>query len=480
MLFLSLPSVIEAKSLFLQDNISEWGGAVYQEGAEENTANAQKWGKHMGDNTMYFLTDALLGAGNPDLVQGFNTSAVGMMAQGIDTMMDNQPASTTYYAYDLMNNAGFIESAHAQGIGYSGLSPILDLWRAFRNISYAILIVILVAIGFMIMFRMQLGSQTAITIQNALPNIILTLITITFSYAIAGFFIDMMYFIMYLSIGIIADAGGLLSDDLSVFELNERYTNANISTLFGLVYDWDKVLSLPKAIFGLVFTGGVPGLGVAGIGTAAGAALLGGPAGLVTGGLVVGIGALALGAIPILIIALGLFFATLRILVLLVGAYINIMLSVIFSPIILLFGAIPGNPAFSNWIRGLLSNLSVFPTTAIIFLVSRGILEKISAYGESDNLWAPPFVAGARSSGDIMIALIGVGMAMIAPTFVTTVKGWFGAPSSVPIGPSVILAPTQQLASRAQQGVSWWQVQGGKEFTQGLTSKFKSTDGSKP
>jgi len=47
----------------------------------------------------------------------------------------------------------------------------------------------------MIMFRIKINPQTAITIQLALPKLIITLLLITFSYAIAGFMIDIFYLI---------------------------------------------------------------------------------------------------------------------------------------------------------------------------------------------------------------------------------------------------------------------------------------------
>lgn len=43
------------------------------------------------------------------------------------------------------------------------------------------------------MFRVKISPQTVITIQNLLPKIIFALILITFSYAIAGFLMDLMY-----------------------------------------------------------------------------------------------------------------------------------------------------------------------------------------------------------------------------------------------------------------------------------------------
>ena len=51
------------------------------------------------------------------------------------------------------------------------------------------------------MFRQKVG-QTAITAQQTIPQIIMSLVLVTFSYAIAGFMIDLMYVLMVLIVGV--------------------------------------------------------------------------------------------------------------------------------------------------------------------------------------------------------------------------------------------------------------------------------------
>ena len=41
-----------------------------------------------------------------------------------------------------------------------------------------------------------MSPQTIVTIQSALPKIVVTLILVTFSYAIAGFMVDLVYVVM--------------------------------------------------------------------------------------------------------------------------------------------------------------------------------------------------------------------------------------------------------------------------------------------
>src|SRR5258708_14361646 len=45
----------------------------------------------------------------------------------------------------------------------------------------------------MIMFRVKISPQVVVSVQSALPKIAIALVLVTFSYAIAGFLIDIMY-----------------------------------------------------------------------------------------------------------------------------------------------------------------------------------------------------------------------------------------------------------------------------------------------
>ncbi|MCJ7826546.1 hypothetical protein MUP56_02945, partial [Patescibacteria group bacterium] len=116
----------------------------------------------------------------------------------------NPPASTYAFVRDMGQTLGFIpQSVNAQGIGFSGLTQLLPMWKAFRNIAYLLLAIFMIIIGFLIMFRKKIDPKTVITVQNALPNIVITLLLITFSYAIVGVLIDFMYLIIMIAISIL-------------------------------------------------------------------------------------------------------------------------------------------------------------------------------------------------------------------------------------------------------------------------------------
>jgi len=164
-------------------------------------------GETGGMNKQYFdaktiediMLTAITAVGGPlEVAEGPNGpvyarkgGAVGMVSNLVGGLYATQPASSVEYLADLGSRLGLAKPAYAQGFGWTAFSPVLGLWKLFRNIAYLFFVIIFVVIGFMIMFRAKINPQTAIGIQNALPRIIVTLLLITFSYAIAGLIIDL-------------------------------------------------------------------------------------------------------------------------------------------------------------------------------------------------------------------------------------------------------------------------------------------------
>ncbi len=78
------------------------------------------------------------------------------------------------------------------GLGYNLLRPVQQFWSLNRNIAYSLLIIFVIIVAIMILFRRSLDGQNLITLTNALPRIALSIILITFSYGLSGFFIDII------------------------------------------------------------------------------------------------------------------------------------------------------------------------------------------------------------------------------------------------------------------------------------------------
>jgi len=142
-------------------------------------------------------------------VQG-GGGALGVMSQGIAILYTPALHTGDYIRY-LGQSFGIAKPAHAQGVGFDALSPIIPLWTTFRNVSYLFFILIFIVIGVGIMLRSRIDPRTVMTIQNQIPKIIISLILITFSFAIAGFLIDLMYITIYIVYGLLATSGNVSS-----------------------------------------------------------------------------------------------------------------------------------------------------------------------------------------------------------------------------------------------------------------------------
>lgn len=417
--------------------------------------------------------------------------------------IENPPASGLYSTYVAIDNAGIIPSALAQsnqsrGLGFAMIDPISGIWKQFRNISFLLIALYMLAIGFMIMFRMKINAQTVITIENSIPRIILTLILIAFSFAIAGFLIDFMY----LLIGLIASVFGALDvEGLKYGDILEKYMFADGGILLdGVVglgpssspfWGFKNVLwNLPGSIIGILgnefqliisFVGGVAAwyfilaplskrlseaLNVEVEGEFSIVALA---AKLKITKLVEIIANFSTNLIFVLTLGalLGLVFAKLaigfvillsamllatRIFVMLLRAYIQILLSIIFAPFILLNEVFPGKGTFKKWFRNLLSELATFPIVITIFLIGAVLIKSgflIEGCSFTDSLGdsaqhgriceaiAFPFFRGLSIRA--FTTLVGFGLLFVTPEWVNLIKGV--------INPDPVKLPTASIGS---------------------------------
>jgi len=333
-------------------------------------------------------------------------SAVYNVASYIGAMYVNPPASTYAFVQDMGQTLGFIpKSAHAQGIGFSGLSALLPVWKAFRNIAYLLLAVIMTVIGFMVMFRKKIDPKTVITVQSALPRIVVTLLLITFSYAIVGLTIDVMYILIAIVIGIFQSTGLFAAGTTTP----ANYIGTNLlSSVFSSVNMWE----LPFRLLGFrvpptltnILMGHMGSVIAFIVGTAA-----------FPGSILVGIGILLIGFSGVLfaaLIGIGLLLLTIRLFVFFLSTYIKIILALIFSPLQLVMGAIPGNDAFGSWFKNLIANILIFPASAAMFMLA-ALFMQFSA--SEERLWVPPYVGFVSASMTSIGALVALGLLFAIP-----------------------------------------------------------------
>lgn len=377
----------------------------------------------------------------------------------------NPPASGVLWTYESLQKSGFVPQTYAQGIGFYSLQPLAPIWKVFRNVSYFVLVIIVVTIGFMIMFRANINPQAVITIENTIPRIVLALILITFSFPIAGFLIDAMYLLMGL-------AGSVVVQNIAS---STGHTTGEVANSLGWSKDifnttgWDllsktifrgeiwrsgnAILSLVPLQLQFIFRGIISIAVIAVLnwhptinGFITGKILasipfIGDALAGVVGGVVVSIlfGLLVGVFFPIIlsglvfITALFLFF---RIFFLLFITYTKILLSVIFAPIILMFEAFPERSTFGYWFKGLFFNLLTFPIVATLLLTAGMITSVTLSNGWATNtigippspthgeLWRPPFLYSIDADGFVM--LLAVSIIFLIPDMVAYIKKTFG------------------------------------------------------
>lgn len=391
------------------------------------------------DDWLNGITDKLIplpdSSGNLQ-VNRFSNTVFGFLVNGIAVAYTSPPANLATWVQDTGQTLGFIpKSANAQSIGFNGLSPLLDLWKTFRNLAYILLSIAIVAIGFMIMFRKKIDPHTVVTVQNSIPRIIMVLVLITFSYAIAGLLIDLMYLVLIVSINVLAASFNLNGADLvrnfleSPFLSQEGLSGKVFAPLGMFRFETTAALSGGSAIslllpppFNIIIASILAILATFNSVTAAGGILS-----------------------PLLwiLFAIVLVFAFFRLFFMLLTAYIQILIGVIFAPIQILFDVFPGNNAFMSWIANIIANLLTFVLVAIFLTLAGFITERIGGTG----FWTPPILGGVNEG--LLRIVVGMGMIMIIPSMVNNVKEMLKAKPAVPIG----LGSTLGSAGQAVGGI---------------------------
>ncbi|MCW4031536.1 MAG: hypothetical protein NWE80_04140 [Candidatus Bathyarchaeota archaeon] len=281
----------------------------------------------------------------------------------LSAVFAERPFSAITYVKDIGRKFNLVPEAKAQveGFGFTtALDPIQSYWAISRNIAYFFFILVIVVIAFMIMFRVKLSPQVVITVQSALPKIAVGLLLVTFSYAIAGLLVDLMYVVIGLISVLFTQAAG--GTPTEVFDLLTRGT-ANPSGspvgIFGIFFTYFLAFSLTAFIV-------VVSLLIEVAGTTAGA--LATLTDFLSGGFFVLALIIALVAFVILLIML--IWLLLRTLWTLARAYVNIILLTIFAPFQIAIGVLIPRIGFSAWVRSFISNLAVFVVVGLMFMLS--------------------------------------------------------------------------------------------------------------
>lgn len=319
-------------------------------------------------------------------VPGGPTFAAGDDRNLFQLVFQERSFSGIGYFRDLAKKFNIIPRAEAQeGFGYTeALSPIRGLWRASRNTAYGLMVFVALALAFMVMFRVKTAPQVVVTIQSALPKLVIAVVLVTFSYAIAGFLIDLMYVVIGL-ISLMARSWfppvlGLSQEKIFNFLTLGQPFSFNFSLgAMGLFLLY--LLFFFIAMF-VVF-----------------AAMLG-----IVGSIAIGLfSLLTYGILPLLFLLLALILFILIIIwflktvFVLFKAYGSIILLTIFAPFFLLLGAIVPGFGFGRWAKSFVANLAVFVVVGLMFLLAYMFVIQAALYAVHSVIGdAPTFAALAR------------------------------------------------------------------------------------
>lgn len=352
-----------------------------------------------------------LPAGN--MKKGQIGGAIGGMSNMI-TMLYTPPIRTSDYFQNLASNFGIIKNAQAQvrGDGFDSLKPLLNLWTAFRNIVYLLFVLVFIVIGLAIMLRVKIDPRTVMTIQNQIPKIIIGILLVTFSFAIAGLLVDLMWVTIYLFFGIISGVPGVSQD--SIKSISPTLQGQNPLSAWGIT-NLSTIIATVSSYVQKIFED-----------------LIGIPAWLAFITKLI-FGPLAHGPeiIAFVIILIAILVALFRLWLALLMSYIEILMDVVLAPFWILGSLVPGSAiSAGGWLRDIVANLSVFPVTILMFLLGKVFVNAFAPIPpavQPSNPFIPPLI-GNTGGPEAFGSLIGIGIILMTPNVVSMMKAILKAP----------------------------------------------------
>lgn len=323
------------------------------------------------------------------------------------------PVSLSNYLADVRQNIskhGIVQPAYAQGtgFGFQNLLPVLPIWKAFRNVAYFVFVLVFVLYGFMIMFRMKINPQNVASFQTAIPKIVMTLILITFAYAIAGFMIDLMFVVFNLVLSVFETSGLITDPNNAMVKAGSGQYGVLPSFLLSL---GTSLLFVPPRLISVLTN--LPTW-----------------VGFISD---IFLSASGIGLLLRIIIVFAIIYSYVKLIFKLFEAYITVIIQVIFSPIILLQDVLPGSQAFGNWLRNIIAHLSVFPVTMVMFLLSYIFMAQplasiisqqvgVQNLQNGSGLYLPLIGVGGATDSSAILVVIGFFIILMASKYVDMVR----------------------------------------------------------
>lgn len=358
--------------------------------AQDERVNLDMWQE---SQLLYWLKNAALGTA------ATSYNADGAVAHGATyyvqefvgaTYEETNKISSVAYVQDVLENASLIKPVYAQATGYTTLNPILGLWKKVRDIALSAVIIVGIIISLMILFRVRQG-QDYVTMLNMAPKIVVTIILIIASYALGGLMLDISTVGTKLVVGMFWDEAFIDKSKVS----SPRFYPATLLTSEGKIYQEGKSSPLPDTadynIFRLLsvlvnFESWGPrdceqdeqpydawdGTTWENMCPLRVRDIVAAPTNI--GFLDIGLrieGATGIGQWGIeLILQVFVLMIVFKAFFTLVGAFAQLLLRTVSAPIEFLLVPVQGFSAVTKWMRGMLSQVLVFPATLLMILIA--------------------------------------------------------------------------------------------------------------
>ena len=205
--------------------------------------------------------------------------------------------------------------------GQPGDPWIFDLiWKKMRNISYSFITLVIVFTGLLVMLSYKTDPRTTLSLVDFVPKLAMSLIIITFSWPIAGIFVDLTT--------VLANVG---------YQLLNGYGDFNAVWITSLGGGMALIIG---GVIGSFFTGGW--------------SLIATVVGLI-----------------VLITSVAYIIALISAFVTLIKRWLSMVLLAAFAPIIFLWGSLPGQEeALQTWFKSMIVSALTFPAAGLLLYLA--------------------------------------------------------------------------------------------------------------
>lgn len=322
--------------------------------------------------------------------EGKQISALSFLGQGI-AAVSTPPLSSNQALANFSSSLGIIEPVYAQNVTGSGaniIKPVEALWQVLRNLAYSLYIILFLVVGLMLMFRQKMNPQTVISVQAALPGLIIGLVLITFSYLIAAAIVDLTFLFIPLVAVIFdqASPNNVFKGTNAFFEGTQFANNATLLELSqnANFFSFWKAFLLNKGFYLDIFGNTGQNFGID-------------PTNILISLLntIIEILKGATNIIVAIVVIIAIFIQMLRLFIQLVRAYITIMVYTALGPVMILVSSIPGrSKGLENWWKTILANALIFPAVFASFFFGGMIIGDAAIINQSAFQYTMPFFSG--------------------------------------------------------------------------------------